>query len=170
VYTNKILQLYANESDMRNLPPHVFAIASRVYRQMRDGGGNHSVLISGESGAGKTETTKLCMHFLSAMTGKHSATEQMVVEVSPILEAFGNAKTVRNDNSSRFGKYQEIHFGTVTDGIVGARVVQYLLERSRVVFQAANERNYHIFYGLTRVFELRDAYSRAQHTSCRQRC
>ena len=106
----------------------MFAVAARAYRLMIDERRNQSILISGESGAGKTETTKLCVHYLSAVTGRHSTIEDMVLEVSPILEAFGNAKTVRNDNSSRFGKYQEIHFGPGAEGIVGARMVQYLLE------------------------------------------
>ncbi len=80
------------------------------------------------------------MHYLSAVTGRHSSIEEMVLEVSPILEAFGNAKTVRNDNSSRFGKYQEVHFGLASEGIIGARMVQYLLEKSRVVGQQKDER------------------------------
>jgi myosin heavy subunit len=148
IYTNKVLLHYAHAADLAVLPPHVFAVAARAYRLMVDERRNQSILISGESGAGKTETTKLCVHYLSAVTGRHSAVEDMVLEVSPILEAFGNAKTVRNDNSSRFGKYQEIHFGAGAEGIVGARMVQYLLEKSRVVSQQKDERNYHVFYHL----------------------
>jgi len=132
------------------LPPHVFATADESFRNMSENSSNQSIIISGESGAGKTETTKLILQFLSARTAgnaRTSSVEKKILESSPILEAFGNAKTVRNNNSSRFGKYMEIHFDHA-DTIVSARIVQYLLEKSRIVQQAETERNYHVFYQL----------------------
>uniref|UniRef100_A0A3Q3N3P0 Unconventional myosin-VIIa-like n=1 Tax=Mastacembelus armatus TaxID=205130 RepID=A0A3Q3N3P0_9TELE len=134
-------------TELGELPPHIFAIAESCYFNMKRHSRNQCCIISGESGAGKTESTKLILQYLAAVSGELSEQqiEQQLLESNPILEAFGNAKTIRNDNSSRFGKYLEIFFNK--DGVIeGARVEQYLLEKSRVCHQALQERNYHIFY------------------------
>ncbi|XP_073998346.1 unconventional myosin 10A isoform X4 [Rhodnius prolixus] len=127
------------------LPPHLFAVGSAAYNAMQRG--NQVVIISGESGSGKTESTKLVMQYLAAVNRAPSnlVTEQ-ILEASPLLESFGNAKTARNDNSSRFGKFLEVHF---KEGVIlGGKVTEYLLEKSRIVTQAPEERNYHVFYEL----------------------
>ncbi|KAM7091716.1 LOW QUALITY PROTEIN: unconventional myosin-XV [Ciconia maguari] len=124
-------------------PPHLFAIANVAYSKVMDAKHNQCIVISGESGSGKTEATKLILRYLAAVSQKRSTAPQ-ILEATPLLESFGNAKTVRNDNSSRFGKFVEIF---LEDGLIcGAITSQYLLEKSRVVFQAKSERNYHIFY------------------------
>uniref|UniRef100_A0A803LYP2 Uncharacterized protein n=1 Tax=Chenopodium quinoa TaxID=63459 RepID=A0A803LYP2_CHEQI len=133
------------------LDPHVFAVADAAYRAMINEHRSQSILVSGESGAGKTETTKLIMQYLAYMGGRASngerSVEQQVLESNPLLEAFGNARTVRNDNSSRFGKFVEIQFDD-NGRISGAAIRTYLLERSRVVQITDPERNYHCFYQL----------------------
>ncbi|KAI4338119.1 hypothetical protein L6164_016468 [Bauhinia variegata] len=133
------------------LSPHPFAIADTAYRMMINEGASQSILVSGESGAGKTESTKMLMQYLAFMGGRRESeersVEQQVLESNPVLEAFGNAKTVRNNNSSRFGKFVELQFDR-KGRISGAAIRTYLLEKSRVCQVSDPERNYHCFYML----------------------
>ena len=126
--------------------PHPFAIAAAAFKGLKRGK-RQSVLVSGESGAGKTETTKVVLQFFSALSGdtKGDAVQRVLLECNPVLEAFGNAKTLRNNNSSRFGKWVEVHLDA-SGAIIGGSVSTYLLEKSRIAFQPASERNFHIFY------------------------
>lgn len=196
LYTRDILESYRQEGFIRSqnlgdsnakpLGPHVYSVADRSYRQMMaEERKSQSILISGESGAGKTETTKIVMLYLTTLgtpDGEgggggsspnvevgveevHESTEKLsimerVLQSNPILEAFGNAKTLRNDNSSRFGKFIELGFNRA--GILqGAKVQTYLLEKVRIGFHASGERNYHIFYQL-----LRGATEEQHHRYC----
>lgn len=146
LYTPTIIEEYATKGK-RELPPHPFNIAEAAFHNMHEMGQNQSILISGESGAGKTETTKQCLTFFAEVAGSVSGVEQNILLANPILEAFGNAKTLRNNNSSRFGKYIEVHFDP-QGKICGASTINYLLEKSRVCFQLEGERSFHSFYQL----------------------
>uniref|UniRef100_I3J548 Myosin XVA n=1 Tax=Oreochromis niloticus TaxID=8128 RepID=I3J548_ORENI len=144
IYGTDMVLLYEGHGLSDN-PPHLFAIANLSYTTMMDAKKDQCIVISGESGSGKTEATKLILRYLTAIHHKRNVTQQVyILEAMPLLESFGNAKTVRNDNSSRFGKYTQIY---MDEGVIsGAITSQYLLEKSRIVFQAKSERNYHIFY------------------------
>ncbi|KAL2992132.1 hypothetical protein AAZX31_10G032700 [Glycine max] len=148
LYDTNVMQRYKGAT-IGGLGPHVFAIAEAAYRAMINEEKSNSILVSGESGAGKTETTKMLMQYLAYLGGNTSSegrtVEKQVLESNPVLEAFGNAKTVRNDNSSRFGKFVEIQFNKY-GRISGAAIRTYLLEKSRVCQISDPERNYHCFY------------------------
>ncbi|EYU46481.1 hypothetical protein MIMGU_mgv1a018273mg, partial [Erythranthe guttata] len=148
IYDAHMMEQYKG-APFGELSPHVFAIADMAYRAMINEGKSNSILVSGESGAGKTETTKMLMRYLAYLGGRKQTegrtVEQQVLESNPVLEAFGNAKTVRNNNSSRFGKFVEIQFDK-HGRISGAAIRTYLLERSRVCQVSDPERNYHCFY------------------------
>lgn len=144
--------------DKKEMPPHIWTITSLAYRQMIELKTKQAIVISGESGSGKTENAKRAMKFLTSLgavqpkSGKADDVpiEQKILDTNPVLEGFGNAKTVRNNNSSRFGKYVLLYYTQAKGEILGARVKNYLLEKSRIVGPAAGERNYHAFYQLLR--------------------
>ncbi|KAM7002580.1 unconventional myosin-Vc [Tautogolabrus adspersus] len=146
VYGDAIIHAYSGQN-MGDMDPHIFAVAEEAYKQMARNHKNQSIIVSGESGAGKTVSARYAMRYFAVVSksGSKTRVEDKVLASNPITEAIGNAKTTRNDNSSRFGKYTEISFDKKFR-IIGANMRTYLLEKSRVVFQADNERNYHIFY------------------------
>ncbi|XP_036438257.1 myosin VIa isoform X2 [Colossoma macropomum] len=146
LYSPDTIKQYRGRS-LGTLPPHVYAIADKAYRDMKVLKMSQSIIVSGESGAGKTENTKFVLRYLTTSYGTGQDIDERIVEANPLLEAFGNAKTVRNNNSSRFGKFVEIHFNT-KNAVVGGFVSHYLLEKSRICRQSQEERNYHIFYRL----------------------
>lgn len=172
MYGEPVMQQYWQPHDLGRPPPHVYAIAQDAYDSMRFAVGNpsqngvanstsdQSILVSGESGSGKTVTTKIIMGYLATQSQRTSALqagelhqhhkegiESQILQSNPILESFGNARTVRNDNSSRFGKFMELLF-TPSGTLVSASIETYLLEKVRLISQAPGERNYHVFYEL----------------------
>lgn len=152
IYTDQVLNSYRDKNRLE-VPPHVFAVAESAYYNMKAYKDNQCVIISGESGAGKTEAAKRLMQYIASVSGGSDSsiqqTKDMVLATNPLLESFGNAKTLRNNNSSRFGKYLELEFNAQGQPI-GANITNYLLEKTRVVSQITNERNFHIFYQLTK--------------------
>uniref|UniRef100_M3YQZ4 Myosin-11 n=1 Tax=Mustela putorius furo TaxID=9669 RepID=M3YQZ4_MUSPF len=155
IYSEKIVDMYKGKK-RHEMPPHIYAIADTAYRSMLQDREDQSILCTGESGAGKTENTKKVIQYLAVVASSHKGKkdtsitgelEKQLLQANPILEAFGNAKTVKNDNSSRFGKFIRINFD-VTGYIVGANIETYLLEKSRAIRQARDERTFHIFYYL----------------------
>ncbi|XP_006859807.1 PREDICTED: myosin-7-like [Chrysochloris asiatica] len=151
IYGARVANMYKGKK-RTEMPPHLFSISDNAYHDMLMDRENQSMLITGESGAGKTENTKKVIQYFANIggTGKQSSDgkgslEDQIIQANPVLEAFGNAKTTRNNNSSRFGKFIRIHFGT-TGKLAGADIESYLLEKSRVISQQAAERGYHIFY------------------------
>ncbi|CAD5125633.1 DgyrCDS13833 [Dimorphilus gyrociliatus] len=157
IYDSDTMLTYRGQ-DMGNLEPHIFAVAEEAYKRLSRYNESQSIIVSGESGAGKTVSAKYAMRYFATIGGAQADTqiEKKVLSSNPIMEAIGNAKTTRNDNSSRFGKYIELGFDK-EDTLIGAHMRTYLLEKSRVVFQSSNERNYHIFYQLCAVSD-RDDY------------
>ena len=161
IYTDEVKSQYVGKVRLDN-PPHVFAVAESAYYNMQSYSGNQCVIISGESGAGKTEAAKRFMEFIAQRSGASEdsdAIKQKILATNPLLESFGNAKTLRNNNSSRFGKYLDLQFTEIVARTevkvrklepVGAYITNYLLEKSRVVGQTRNERNFHIFYQFTK--------------------
>ncbi|RKF73816.1 Myosin-1 [Golovinomyces cichoracearum] len=147
-YTEEVLESYKGKNRLE-IAPHVFAVAESSYYNMKAYKENQCVIISGESGAGKTEAAKRLMQYIANVSGGSNSsiqkTKDMVLATNPLLESFGNAKTLRNNNSSRFGKYLQLQFNSQGEP-VGADITNYLLEKSRVVGQIVNERNFHIFY------------------------
>uniref|UniRef100_A0A672G291 Unconventional myosin-Ih-like n=1 Tax=Salarias fasciatus TaxID=181472 RepID=A0A672G291_SALFA len=149
IYSKKQMDTYMGVNFFE-LPPHIYALADNVFRTMQSEFNNHFILISGESGSGKTEASKKILQFYAVScpsTKLLNNVRDRLLLSNPVLEAFGNAKTLRNDNSSRFGKYMDIQFDH-QGGAVGGHILSYLLEKSRVVHQNHGERNFHIFYQL----------------------
>lgn len=164
------LQYRHAKSSSSDLPPHLFRVAQTSLTNLFTGACDQAIIISGESGAGKTEATKIILSYLSSLdhldkyksgysptickaTNKMTTlptlgVENQITQSNPVLESFGNAKTVRNDNSSRFGKFTQVYFNLSSRKLVGAQISNYLLEKSRIVTQQEDERNYHIFYQL----------------------
>ncbi|XP_041077286.1 myosin-10-like isoform X2 [Polyodon spathula] len=165
IYSENIIEMYRGKK-RHEMPPHIYAISESAYRCMLQDREDQSILCTGESGAGKTENTKKVIQYLAHVASSHKGRkdhniplespkpvklqgelERQLLQANPILESFGNGKTVKNDNSSRFGKFIRINFD-VTGYIVGANIETYLLEKSRAIRQAKDERTFHIFYQL----------------------
>ena len=139
------------------MPPHIYALVDATFGQMLESGISQSVLISGESGAGKTEAMKICLTYLGELSaaaskgkdagggGEKESVANRLMQTNPVMEAIGNAKTVRNNNSSRFGKHFDVQFSE-SGAILGAHTTHYLLEKPRIALHMDGERNYHVFY------------------------
>jgi myosin heavy subunit len=162
LYTGEVLEGY-KQRGARDSAPHVYGTADNAYKAMVADGKNQSCIVSGESGAGKTEATKIFLQYIADISGSSKSSQdgekkgegfgtatlqEQILKANPLMEAFGNAKTKRNNNSSRFGKWIEVKFNSSVGNIIGGSITQYLLEKSRLVSQAEGERNYHIFYQL----------------------
>merc|ERR1712083_1038177 len=157
LYTHRVCKIYLGKR-RNECPPHLWAIAEGAYRNMLQNKKDNAMLITGESGAGKTENTKKVITYLAMVatgSGKKSekkvSLEDQILATNPILESYGNAKTSRNDNSSRFGKFIRIHF-TAAGKLCGCDIESYLLEKSRITQQQEVERSYHIFYQMLQPF------------------
>merc|ERR1719290_888894 len=158
IYLDNVVQMYRGKR-RPEMPPHIFAIVDNAYQDMLIDHDNQSMLITGESGAGKTENTKKVIQYIAKVAGVEKdknepppppgaltgTLDEQIVSANPLLEAFGNAKTTRNNNSSRFGKFIRCHFSQ-TGKLAGSDIEAYLLEKNRVTHQGSQERNYHIFY------------------------
>ena len=170
IYTDQVLDSYRGKNRLET-PPHVFAVAESAYYNMNAYKDNQCVIISGESGAGKTEAAKRIMQYIASVSGGSNSSiqeiKEMVLATNPLLESFGNAKTLRNNNSSRFGKYLELQFNAQGEP-VGANITNYLLEKSRVVGQITNERNFHIFYQFAKAAS-QNHRGKVRYTSVSQR-
>merc|ERR1719150_1852691 len=156
IYTPTVVKMYLGKR-RNEVPPHLWAITETAYANMKTNGKDQAMLITGESGAGKTENTKKVISYLATVaasgkkSGKKVSLEDQIVATNPILESYGNAKTSRNDNSSRFGKFIRIHFNAAGK-LAGCDIESYLLEKSRITQQQEVERSYHIFYQLIQPF------------------
>merc|ERR1719270_3149312 len=156
IYTPTVVKMYLGKR-RNEVPPHLWAITETAYANMKTNGKDQAMLITGESGAGKTENTKKVISYLATVaasgkkSGKKVSLEDQIVATNPILESYGNAKTSRNDNSSRFGKFIRIHFNSAGK-LCGCDIESYLLEKSRITQQQSVERSYHIFYQLLQPF------------------
>jgi myosin-1 len=149
IYDESTMKAYVYKARI-DVAPHVFAIAEETYRTMLSEEENQCIIISGESGAGKTEASKQIQNYIANISGSGEGVDKIkrtFLESNPLLEAFGNAKTFRNNNSSRFGKYFELYFNSIGCPL-GGKITNYLLEKSRVIKPGQNERNFHIFYQL----------------------
>ncbi|PVD37741.1 hypothetical protein C0Q70_00342 [Pomacea canaliculata] len=146
IYSEELAQRYMHAAKADN-PPHIYGVADQAYQSMMHNQHNQCIVISGESGAGKTESANFLVQQLTLLgKAENRKLEDRILQVNPLMEAFGNAKTVINDNSSRFGKYLELFFTSSTGTVMGAKITEYLLEKSRVINQAIGEQNFHIFY------------------------
>ncbi|KAL3235178.1 Myosin-1 [Nakaseomyces bracarensis] len=163
LYSTNTIKRYHDTLDETTQSPHIFEVAENAYRDLKNKSQDQSILVTGESGAGKTENTKKILQYLASITSSKgydvsSSFEMKILQSNPILESFGNAQTVRNNNSSRFGKFIKIEFDS-TGKINGAFIEWYLLEKSRITNENKNERNYHIFYQLLKGMPLKDLQS-----------